>query len=459
MEIANPFGSAFTPLLVPDSTHLVTRKEPERIRDTANAIRVALETPIDSEPLSIIARCKLKEAKNDASAVIVVSDNTRPVPYTGEEGILFPIIETLLGVGYAVSDILILIATGMHRNMSRAEIEKMIDRRVLELGICIENHDCTDTSCLCMLGKTKRGTEIEIDRRYMRAGLKIATGLVESHFMAGASGGRKTVCPGLIGEKSFRIFHGAEFMADEDSRDLNLNNNKVHEEALEIAAVAGIDFLVNVTLDSDFHITGIFTGNFIGAHEAAVARVKTVVEIPAPEADIVLTHGGFVGVNHYQCAKCAVASLGILKESGYLVIMADAVDAGHAVGSLNYRTALALLTLIGYQNFLRLIKSPDWTFLPEQWQVQMWTRVFKRIPMDHLIVYAPQISAAMHPELPGINGDSFLSVEQNSRNRPTVFSEALSGALDYIRQKTGKPLENQSIAWINDGPYVIPIAK
>ena len=215
--------------------------------------------------------------------------------------------------------------------------------------------------------------------------------------MAGASGGRKAICPGIIGEASTHVFHGFRFMADPNSRDLNLKENLVHEEAVEVASAVGIDFLVNVTLDADYRITGIFSGNFIRAHLKAVEFIAKCVKVPAKVADVVVTHGGFVGINHYQLAKCAVASLGILKKNGYLVIVADTNDPSHPVGGVNYITTVALLTRIGAEAFTKLIAGENWQFIPEQWQVQMWCKVFERIPMDHLIFYSPSMDRCWYP--------------------------------------------------------------
>ncbi len=462
MRIGNPFGAGYDDLELPDNTHVVAMVEPERVAEPAAAIRAALESPIDSEGLSVIAKRKLDErmAKDGgkARATILVSDNTRPVPYKGEEGILVPVIRTLLDAGYEAGNILVLIATGTHRAMGDGEIGRMLDPEVKALGIEIANHDCHDDSLLSYLGNTQKGTEMRVNSRYVEADLKIATGLVESHFMAGASGGRKAVCPGIIGEKSTFVFHGAPFMAHENSRDLNLAGNLVHEEAVEVATAAGIDFLVNVTLDGDFHITGIFAGDFIKAHEAAVAHISRSVKAQAPAADVVVTHGGYVGINHYQIAKCAVGSLGILKAGGYLVIVADISDMANPVGSLNYRTTLSLLKLIGPDAFLKLIQSPDWTFLPEQWQVQQWAKVFRRIPQEHLIFYSPTLEEFWFPGLPGLDGRKFLSEAERNSPGKGCFAAAVEGAIKYIEEKTGKSRDELSVAWIEDGPYVIPEA-
>ncbi|HHT81184.1 MAG TPA: nickel-dependent lactate racemase [Spirochaetales bacterium] len=459
MKVTNPLGSQYDALTLPEHTFTIQMETPQKLTNVGEAILDSFENPIASKSLKAIAKDKLD--KNPAAkAAIIISDNTRPVPYKGEEGILLPILETLFSVGYDAKNITILIATGTHRAMSKAEIAKMIDERVLNSGVAIVNHDCKDESNLVYLGDSSRGTRIMVNKLYVDADLKIATGLVESHFMAGASGGRKAVCPGLIGEQSTFVFHGVPFMADPASRDLNLKGNPVHMESLEVAKFVGVDFLVNVTLGPDFHVTGVFSGDLDKAHLAAVDKIAETVRVPAPEAaDIVITHGGFVGINHYQCAKCAVASLGVLKKGGYLVIIADTTDEGNVVGGINYITTLALLKLQGAKGFLKTIGSPDWTFLPEQWQVQMWAKVFDRIDQDHMLFYSPSLDELWWPGLPGINGKRFLPEADQKNPGPDCFTKMVSGAIKYIESETKKKAEDLSIVYISDGPYVIPYTE
>lgn len=461
LVVDNPLGTQYEPLILPKHTYVVHMNAPQVLDDPSAAIKDALEHPIASESLATIARAKKACCgKEHPTAALVVSDNTRPVPYKGEEGILLPILEVLFSEGYRREDVTIIIATGTHRAMSEQEIRKMIDTRILDMGIKVINHDCRDEASLVYLGETRRGTKVLIDRNYVDADLKIATGLVESHFMAGASGGRKAICPGLIGEQSTYVFHGAELMADKNSRDLNLDGNLVHAESLEVARMATVDFLVNVTLDHDFHITGVFCGDLEQAHLAAVEKIKGTVGVSVPAAaDIVVTHGGFVGINHYQTAKCAVASLGILKKNGWLVIIADTTDQGNVVGAVTYRTTLALLKLVGPQNFLRTICSPDWTFIPDQWQVQQWAKVFERIPMDHMIFYSPKLDRIWWPGLPGLNGEMFLSETEREAPGADCFAKVVDGALSYIGRQEGKPLESLQVTYVSEGPYVIPRAE
>ena len=175
--------SANKDLLLPDTTVCYGMSAPPALSDPEAAIQKALNAPINSKPLSVIAKEKL-DANKDATAVIVISDNTRPVPYKGKGNILVPILTTLLETGYKSRHITVLIATGTHRPMTAEEIERIIDPWVFESGIAVVNHDCKDESILTYLGKTERGSEVHINSRYVDADLKILTGLVESHFMA-----------------------------------------------------------------------------------------------------------------------------------------------------------------------------------------------------------------------------------------------------------------------------------
>jgi len=455
MKVQNPLGKEFKEINIPDNAFIAHMKDPEIINNPKEAIMESLIHPIASEGLDKMAQ-KKKAGKKDATAVIVVSDNTRPVPYKGDSGILLPIVKILMDAGFKASEITVLVATGMHRAMSDGELRDMIDPAVYGLGIKVVNHEPKNLDRLVSVGKTKRGTNAMIDTIYVGADLKIATGLVESHFMAGASGGRKSICPGVIGEESTFIFHGPELMGSPDSRDLKIDGNPVHDESLAVAKLAGVDFICNVTLDHAFRITGVFSGDLEKAHEKAVAKIKETVEVPVPaKADIVITHAGFVGINHYQVAKCGVASLGALKDGGYLISIANCTDKGHVIGSVNYRVTLALLKLVGPEKFIKFLKSPDWVFLPEQWQVQMWARVFRVIEDSHFYFYAPQIGSIWSDMIPGKDVRSLGKIDDSAFD----YDRAIELAIEDIEKRTGKDRKDLSVVYIQEGPYEVPAVK
>lgn len=456
-KITMEFGDQEVHINLPVDVDILSMKAPEPLSDPASKINEALVHSINSPGLAEVIEQK-KEAKPDAKAVVVVSDNTRPVPYRGEKGILWPVIKKLLDGGISRDNILILVATGTHRLLSEEEFKEMIDPRVFEMGVKVENHNCKDKDNLVYLGKTSRESEVYINQKYIEADIKILTGLVESHFMAGTSGGRKSVCPGLIGEKSTYIFHGAEILDSPEARDLVLEGNPCHEESLEVAKMAGVDYIINVTLDHEFNLTGVFAGELEEAHKRAVERIKEYVAVPFKEEyDIVITHAGFVGLNHYQLAKAGVVAAPVLKPHGKLIMAANTTD-DDPVGSPMYRTVLHLLTLFGPDRFMNLILSPDWEFIPEQWQVQMWTKLFKKIGMDNYIYYSPRLTAADCEFLPGINGNMLLPEDERYQTSLDSIASVIKAAVvKAVKDLEEEGLDEIKIAYLADGPYSIPV--
>ena len=311
---------------IPAAADLLTMRPATPLPDPAGAVAASLARPIGSDSLAALASRRL--ATNPAAtAVVVISDNTRPVPYRGPSGILWPVVEALLAAGFAAANITVLVATGTHRAMTQAELAAILDERVLAAGIRVVNHDSRDAASLRYIGTTRRGTRLTVNRTYLDADLKIVTGLVESHFMAGASGGRKAIVPGLIGEDSTFVFHGPAMLASDGVADLVLEGNPCHEESLEGALMAGADFMVNVTLDRRFRLTGVFAGDLEAAHRAAVAALKEYAGVPVAEPyDVAVIHSGRVGINHYQAAKAGVVGASLLRRGGALVLAAHHSD-------------------------------------------------------------------------------------------------------------------------------------
>ncbi|MGD1891735.1 MAG: nickel-dependent lactate racemase [Cyclobacteriaceae bacterium] len=420
----------------------------------------ALKNPINSPSLLEIGRGKL-ESNPDARAVIVVSDNTRPVPYRGEQGIMRYIIRTLLEAGFSQPQITVIIGAGSHRNMEADEIELMLGLQESGLGeVNVTNHGYDNDDHLVYLGTTSRGSKVTVNRQYYEADLKIVTGLVESHFMAGASGGRKGICPGIVGIKTLKIFHGAKFLSSAKAADLVLAGNPLSDESLEVAQMAGCDFLVNTTLDADKRMTGVYAGDLVEAHRAAVQKIREYVVVPLPHRyDIVIIPAGFVGINHYQAGKAAIEAARAVKPGGKIIIVAKNTDTD-PVGGRGYKQSLKLLAKYGKTEFLRMISDPQWQMIQEQWQVQMWSKVLTQIEReDNLIYCALEIPDAEYEHLPGVPGFQLLDPSEwqnlTDEEKITRITEAaIQRAIDSSR--TSHP----SIVLLKDGPYGIPeVAK
>ncbi len=445
------FGDAILSLAMPNGADMLTLPDCSPLNNPESAVRHSLMNPIGARPLPYIVAAA-KRRNPDARAVIVVSDNTRPVPYLGKCGILEPVLDILAECD--IRHIGILVANGTHRSLSEHELGKLLPARCFESGLTITNHVCTDRAALRFLGRTGRGTEAWINERYMAADIRILTGLVEPHFMAGVSGGRKALCPGLVGEKTTHIFHGPALMADDRADSLIIEGNPCHEEALDVACMAGADFIVNATIDRQRHLTGVYSGDMIQAHAAATARVVETNAIPIREQyDFVLTHAGVTGVNHYQAAKACVEAVKAVRRGGNLVIAANHTDPD-PVGSANYKRVLPLLREHGADRLLSALQAPGREFVPEQWEVQMWARVMKKLGSDERLVYcSPCLTGEIFRQavLPGTDGGEGIS---GLKGR-ALAEKMIQRAID--RFCAAHP--HGSMAVLSDGPFGVPVFR
>src|SRR5512143_2023648 len=217
------FGRNAIEVSVPPGCVELTMKDVPVLSDPKAAFEEAFSNPISSPPIEEIIRTKGKPP-GEMTVAIAVSDITRPVPYKGEAGILSPLLRRLESAGIKKENVKIIVATGMHRASTPDEKIEMYGKEVVE-QYAITDHDCENKGLLESIGMTKRGTHVYVNRDFYSADLKIATGLVESHFFTGISGGRKSICPGLVDVKTIQRFHGPAFLEDPRATNLILGGN------------------------------------------------------------------------------------------------------------------------------------------------------------------------------------------------------------------------------------------
>ena len=453
-KISVEFGRNILEVSVPPNCVELSMKEVPALSDPGAALEKAFANPIGSPTLEEIIRRKDKSPEK-LSVAIAVSDITRPVPYQGEGGILPPLLRRLESSGIKKENIKIIIATGMHRASTPDEKVEMYGKEVVE-QFAILDHDCENNDLLESIGKTKRGTNVYVNRDFYFSDLKIATGLVESHFMTGISGGRKSICPGLVDVKTIQKFHGPGYLEDPNATNLILEGNPCHEEALEVAKTVGVDFIVNVNLDRDLRLTQIFTGDLVQAHMKAYEMIKGYAEIAVErEFDIILTHGGYVGRDHYQTAKAGVGALPIVKKGGIIIIAANNRDPLDPIGSIEYRTLIHLLKIQGPDRYLGLIQSPHWQFTKDQWEPEVWGKVVRKVGEQGLIYCTIEISREDHCLLPGICGLDLLKGKRKTPTLERAQEMVQNGVLLAISRQREKEIE-PSMAFIREGPYAVP---
>src|SRR5205823_3147217 len=287
----------------------------EPLANPDEAVELALQNPIGSQPLAEVARGR----KN---ACILVCDITRPVP---NRVLLPPLLRTLEEQGIARRDILILIATGLHRPNEGRELEEMLGPEIVA-SYRIENHHGKVKEEHDFLGVTPNGVPVWLDARYLRADLKITTGLIEPHLMAGYSGGRKVICPGIAALETVSVWHGPRFLEHPNADCGIVAGNPVHEENTRIAQMAGCDFIVNVCIDGRRRVTWLGAGDMIAAWQRGVEFCENVVKAGVPEPlDVVVTScaGYPLDTTWYQAVKGLTGALPIVKTGGTIVLAAS----------------------------------------------------------------------------------------------------------------------------------------
>ena len=400
---------------------LIAKGRLHKITDPGGAVRHAMSEPIDAPALAELARGR-------KSACILICDITRPVP---NHLFLRPMIETLVASGIALDRIAILVATGLHRPNVGEELAELVgDPWVME-RVRIENHDARNDADHADLGVTAtRGTPIKLDRRFIEADLRIATGLVEPHFMAGWSGGRKVIAPGVAHHETIRTFHSARFMEDPLAIQCNLIRNPLHEEQLEIVRGLGDVYGLNTVIDEDRDLAYVNFGEIVASHAAAVDFVSGAIRVPARRRfkTVVTSSAGYpLDKTYYQTIKGMVTPLDILEPGGALIIASACLE---GFGSKEFRAAQRRLIDLGPDKFLATLAAKSLADVDE-WQTEMQ---LKPMRVGRISLYTSGLSA----EERALTGVEMIA------DLDETIARSIAGA------------EDPCVAVIPEGPYVVP---
>ncbi|OPZ83708.1 MAG: hypothetical protein BWY76_02157 [bacterium ADurb.Bin429] len=358
MRITLAYGKTGLPLTLPD-TAAVTVVQPRYLPglpDPASAVRAALRAPIGAPPLRECARATDRVG-------IVFSDITRPTP----SALLLPLIRDELA-HVPDEQIVLFNATGTHRANTDAELRAMLGDEVVERYRIVQ-HDADNAGSHVSIGTTTSGNEIRIEREFTDCDVRILTGFIEPHFFAGFSGGGKAVMPGLAALETVQRNHSARNMDDPRARWGITRGNPVWEEVVEAAAMASPTFLLNVTLNRDKQITGVFAGDWRQAHDEGCAFVRDTAMMPveAPFDIVISTNSGFpLDLNLYQSVKGMSAAVQVVKPGGSIIMAAecwDGIPTGSAYGRL-------LADAPDLETLLSTIRAPGFAH-PEMWQAQI----------------------------------------------------------------------------------------
>lgn len=289
------------------------------IRNFSEKFRCALKKP-NSGPA--LAR-KIQPGKTTA---IVISDRTREVQTSQW---LLILLDELNAMGVPDKKIFCFFALGAHPKQSRGEQIQIIGQTAAR-RIKFFDHNCHDPKNLVKIGVTRRGTPVEINKKYFEAANKILTGVITYHYFAGFTGGRKSILPGLASFEAIAKNHSILY-----NRKLNpgtlaaagvLTGNPLSEDMLEAARMTRPTFLINFVIEGKKPLA-IFTGDFQETHELGCRFFDQLYRVPIKEkADLVVAGaGGYPkDLDFVQAHKAVDNAVKALKPGGVLIILAEA---------------------------------------------------------------------------------------------------------------------------------------
>jgi len=399
---------------------VIRKPEMPLLADPVGAVRAALAAPVGARPLA-------EAARGAKTACILVCDITRPVP----NGLFLPLlVRQLLDAGMPATGITILVATGLHRPNEGFELAELVGDPWVMQTVKVQNHFARNDADHVDLGATSRGTPVKLDRRFVEAEVRIATGLVEPHFMAGYSGGRKVIAPGVAHKDTITTFHSERFMSHPRAANCVLEGNPLHEEQLEIMAKLGSALALNTVIDEYRNLSFVNFGEVVQSHLLAVDFIRRYAVVPVARrfSTVVTSAAGYpLDKTYYQTVKGMVAPIDILAPGGDLLIVSECAE---GMGSSEYVDAQRRLLGLGPEGFMADISAKRFADIDE-WQTQMQLK--------------PMRVGSVHLYSQGLDAEAVrLTGVHKMASVPAAIRESVERSGDA------------HIAVIPEGPYVVP---
>lgn len=387
-HVSLAYGKDTLSIMVPDRAVIIEPRHLDGLNADKTAVQKALRQPLGTPPLKDMVTA------SDTIA-IVISDLTRPTP---NHKLVPWLLEELAHV--PKENFVVINGLGSHRANTDQELIQMLGQEVVDT-VRIINHNAFDPEELVLVGKNSYGSDVYLNKTYVNCTFKIVSGFIEPHFFAGFSGGPKGICPGVAGISTIQDFHNAQMIGHRNSTWGIIDGNIVQDAAVQNCLMAKPDFLLNVTLNGQKEITGVFAGELLSAHRAGCAFVKDHAMFPVDQPfDIVITtNSGYpLDQNLYQTVKGMSAAAQIVKQGGAILTCSECSDGVPSHG--NY--GKILLMKATPQELLTMINTPDFRVF-DQWQVQAQAMIQQKADcylyssLDEQIVKAAKLIPVANP--------------------------------------------------------------
>jgi nickel-dependent lactate racemase len=371
------FGKGTIKVSVPDryQCYEVRSRKAIAVPDETAAVEWALDHPVACEALVELARGK-------KTAAISVCDITRPAP---NRITLPPLLARLHAAGIPNDNIIILIATGLHRAATKEEVDIIVGPEIAA-NYRIASHNARALSEHRFIGETRRGTPVYVDERFAAADLHITLGFIEQHLMLGFSGGRKLIVPGLASQETIKVIHSPKFIREPLATEGSIDGNPLHEELLECARIVRHDFIVDVALTQDRKIAGVYAGDPVKAHAKGVEFLEETCleEVDEPAGFVITSAAGFpLDQTFYQSVKGITAAAHIARPGAPILMVAECAE---GMGSAEFQSMVKALDR-SFAEYLDQIRD-----LPvgiDRWQIE---KLALAGVQNELYYYAPGVT-------------------------------------------------------------------
>jgi nickel-dependent lactate racemase len=319
VDVWLPYGKTEVCVRIPTRNFLGTIEPKERlgVADSRREIERALSQPIGTKRLNEIA-------KEGNRVAIVVDDATRATP---SHLMASPLLDELNMAGVRDEDITIIFGCGSHRAVKQNELERLVGEEVLKRVKTI-SHDHKSGDQI-FLGKTSFGTKVYVNKVFAEADVKVLTGDIGLHYYAGYGGGRKSVLPAVSSAET--IQHNHAMLLESKATTGILEGNPVHEDMVEAAKLAKIDFILNIVTNSKQELVQAYAGDLEHAFHEGVKLVDEMYKVTVDRrADIVVVSSGGhpFDIDLFQAYKGIDNALEAVKRGGVIVLVAECPE-GH----------------------------------------------------------------------------------------------------------------------------------
>jgi len=242
---------------------------------TDDEIRKALQSPIGSPTISELAKGK-KEVCILFDDIPKPTQTSRIVPF---------VLEELHAGGITDEHIRFICAPGTHRPLTYIEFVAKLGREIVE-KYPVYNHSIWEN--LVFVGKTSRGTPVNVNKEFHSCDLRLAIGSLFPHASAGFGGGGKIILPGVCGIDTIEHHHNN---MREGSGVGKVEGNVFRDDLDEAARLAGLHFKIDQVINNHRQPVALFAGDLIQAHRAgAKVAAQVYATKPAKNVDIVVAN-------------------------------------------------------------------------------------------------------------------------------------------------------------------------